>query len=461
MRAGVFSNLNTIYSFGIRSVVVVKGNSYRNSTDVLRSFSRTQEGLSSAVSSSPVACSRSLSYNSVISRRSKHISLASITTRLGRNLMATSGSHAVTGDIFVDKFFSAIGNVFHYGKPSSVFLADKRLGHCQRVSLSLSSGEPSGVSLGCGHLTHGKVWRSDSRRIVGSSSMNASRFAAVHGAAHDVSFDLSSVDEQLGGQRDSSEQAITGKGTLSLRSGSYYLPHPDKEKTGGEDAHFICEEKRIIGVADGVGGWADVGVDAGEYARGLMSNSVAAIKEELLGSIDPAKVLEKAHSQTNVRGSSTACIIALSEEGIHAINLGDSGFLIIRDGSTVFRSPVQQYGFNFPYQLESGTAADVPSSGQVFRVPVAAGDVVVAGTDGLFDNLYNNEISSIVVHGVRTHLEPQVTAQKIAVLARERAMDKDRQTPFSVAAQHAGFRYHGGKLDDITVVVSYITASDH
>ncbi|KAL9271504.1 putative protein phosphatase 2C 55, partial [Drosera capensis] len=356
MRAGVFSNLNTTYSFGIRSVVVVKGNCSRNSTDVLKSFSRTQEGLSmfSAVSSSPVACSRSLSYNCGISRRSKHSSLASIHTQLGGNLMATSGSHAITGDIFVDKFFSAIGNVFHHGKPSSVLLADKGLGHCQRVSLSLSSGEPSGVFLGCGHLTHGKVWRSGSRRIVGSCSMRVSRFAAVHGAAHDVSFDLSSVDEQLG-----------GKGTLSLRSGSCYLPHPDKEKTGGEDAHFICEEKRIIGVADGVGGWADVGVDAGEYARGLMSNSVAAMKEELLGSIDPAKVLEKAHSQTKVRGSSTACIIALSEEGIHAINLGDSGFLIIRDGSTVFRSPAQQYGFNFPYQLESGTAADVPSSGQV------------------------------------------------------------------------------------------------
>lgn len=97
---------------------------------------------------------------------------------------------------------------------------------------------------------------------------------------------------------------------------------------------------------------------------------------------------------------------------------------------------------------------------QVFTVAVAPGDVIVAGTDGLFDNLYHNEITAVVVHGVRAGLSPQATAQKIAALARQRALDKDRQTPFSTAAQDAGFRYYGGKLDDTTVVVSYITGSE-
>lgn len=94
----------------------------------------------------------------------------------------------------------------------------------------------------------------------------------------------------------------------------------------------------------------------------------------------------------------------------------------------------------------------------MFTVPVESGDVIVTGTDGLFDNLYNNEITAVVVHGIRAGLEPQVMAQKIAALARQRAQDKNRQTPFSTAAQHAGYRYYGGKLDDITVLVSFITA---
>ncbi|GFY93969.1 protein phosphatase 2C family protein [Actinidia rufa] len=97
--------------------------------------------------------------------------------------------------------------------------------------------------------------------------------------------------------------------------------------------------------------------------------------------------------------------------------------------------------------------------GQVFTIPVVPGDVIVAGTDGLFDNLFDNEITEVVIHEMKTGLSPQVVAQKIAALARYRALDRMRQTPFSAAAQDAGFRYYGGKLDDATVVVSYITSS--
>jgi protein phosphatase PTC7 len=101
---------------------------------------------------------------------------------------------------------------------------------------------------------------------------------------------------------------------LKLLSGSCYLPHPDKEETGGEDAHFICKDEQVIGIADGVGGWADVGVNAGEFSRELMSHSVSAIQEEPNGSFDPARVLEKAHAKTKAQGSSTACIITLNSE---------------------------------------------------------------------------------------------------------------------------------------------------
>ncbi|XP_057740686.1 probable protein phosphatase 2C 55 [Arachis stenosperma] len=95
-----------------------------------------------------------------------------------------------------------------------------------------------------------------------------------------------------------------------------------------------CQE-HAIGVADGVGGWGDSGVHAGFYSRELMSHSVDAIQKEPKGSIDPARVLEKAHSITKAMGSSTACIIALTDQGLNAINLGDSGFMVIRDGCTL------------------------------------------------------------------------------------------------------------------------------
>ncbi|XP_020581514.1 probable protein phosphatase 2C 55 [Phalaenopsis equestris] len=279
------------------------------------------------------------------------------------------------------------------------------------------------------------------------------------GAARNFSFDGVSQDEQLESRVVMQNRKSLSDRSLKLFSGSCYLPHPDKEETGGEDAHFLCDDEQVIGVADGVGGWADLGVDAGKYAKELMANAASAIQDEPKGLINPLRVLEKAYSCTKSKGSSTACIIALTNQGIHAVNLGDSGFIVVREGCTIFRSPIQQHDFNFTYQLESDNGSDLPSSAQVFTFPVEAGDVIVAGTDGLFDNLYNTDINAIVVHAMRARLGPQVTAQKIAALARQRAQDKNRQTPFSTAAQDAGYRYYGGKPDDITVIVSYITSN--
>ncbi|KAL7223965.1 hypothetical protein ACSBR1_025428 [Camellia fascicularis] len=351
--------------------------------------------------------------------------------------MATSGSKAATGDLVVDSLISSCGNVLNFVQPTGVFFSDRRLHNCQKAGIGFKSQETINRSL---HTSSSQCYSDD--------------------AVPNVSFDGLACDEQLANSAAPAERNILGDRTLKLQSGSCYLPHPDKEKTGGEDAHFICEDEQAIGIADGVGGWADVGINAGHYARELMSNSVAAIQDEPKGSIDPAGVLEKAHSITKAKGSSTACIIALTNQwSLQAINLGDSGFTVVREGCTIFHSPVQQHGFNFTYQLESGNEGDLPSSGQVFTIPVVPGDVIVAGTDGLFDNLYDNEITAVIVHGTREGLGPQVTAQKIAALARQRALDRNRQTPFSTAAQDAGFRYYGGKLDDTTVVVSYVTSS--
>lgn len=140
---------------------------------------------------------------------------------------------------------------------------------------------------------------------------------------------------------------LSGERTLKLLSGSCYLPHPAKQETGGEDAHFICVDEHVIGVADGVGGWAEVGVDAGKFARELMSNSISAIHEQPRDSVDPVKVLEKAHSGTTAKGSSTACIISLSEKVTTTVSPRTSevsisfAFLILRGFRVNCKIPYQ------------------------------------------------------------------------------------------------------------------------
>ncbi|KAK4753471.1 hypothetical protein SAY87_022269 [Trapa incisa] len=380
------------------------------------------------------------------------------------NLMASCDSKAIPYDFPLERLLTRckiVPTTTNFN--GAVFCGNRNFTSCKIPTMSLKNKEqPSKYQL-YGYYIFNSVkgrWNLSSNIQSGIQDLYISscRYLSA-GIVHDVSFYSPSCDEQHASSVASSEERNLLAKNLQLVSGSCYLPHPDKEETGGEDAHFICGDEQAIGVADGVGGWADYGIDAGQYSRELMSNSVSAIQEEPRGSVDPFRVLEKAYLSTKAKGSSTACIVALTEEGLHAVNVGDSGFIVVRDGCTVFRSPVQQHDFNLTYQLESGNGADLPSSGQVFTIAVAPGDVIIAGTDGLFDNLYNNEITAVVVHATRAGLGPQVTAQKIAALARQRAQDKHRQTPFSTAAQDAGFRYYGGKLDDITVVVSYITKS--
>ncbi|KAG5069804.1 hypothetical protein JHK85_002181 [Glycine max] len=349
-----------------------------------------------------------------------------------KSMVTASHSNAMLGDVYAYGSISSFGSVLDFTKPAVVYFKDRAHTGCWRDSVNLRRLQPL-----YGPLSFGRI--RDSSLLHGLWLKNFSTSSSAcysDGAAHAVSFDGSPPDEQLANSFFSPDPIIVGGKPLKMLSGSCYLPHPDKEDTGGEDAHFICTDEQAIGVADGVGGWADVGVNAGLFAPELISNSVRAIQKEPKGSFNPTRVLEKAHANT---------------KGLHAINLSDSGFIVVRDGLTIFEFPVQQHDFNFPYQLESGNGADLPSSGEVFTIPVASGDAVIAGTDGLFDNLYNSEITGVVVHAIR--------AQKIAALARQRALSKSSRTPFSTAAQKAGFCYYGGKLDDITVVVSYISGS--
>jgi serine/threonine protein phosphatase PrpC len=61
--------------------------------------------------------------------------------------------------------------------------------------------------------------------------------------------------------------------SLALKAGACCLPHPEKLDTGGEDAYFVSSDNTVLGVADGVGGWRESGIDPGDYSRTLMRNA--------------------------------------------------------------------------------------------------------------------------------------------------------------------------------------------
>lgn len=246
--------------------------------------------------------------------------------------------------------------------------------------------------------------------------------------------------------------------TLSLSSGAAILPHPSKALTGGEDAYFVAC-KNWFGVADGVGQWSLEGINAGLYARELMENCERIVSEcEGSSGTKPDQVLVKSAAEARSPGSSTALVACFDGQVLHAANIGDSGFIVIRNGTVYKRSTSMVYGFNFPLQIERG---DDPSKLiESYAIDLDEGDVIITATDGLFDNLYEQEVAAIVDKSLEGKFKPVEIAEFLSSRAQEVGKSASARSPFSDAAQIAGYpTFIGGKLDDVTVVVSIVERS--
>ncbi|KAI9327062.1 phosphatase 2C-like domain-containing protein [Zopfochytrium polystomum] len=243
-----------------------------------------------------------------------------------------------------------------------------------------------------------------------------------------------------------------------------------------------------MGVADGVGGWAEIkGANPALYSRKIMHY----VSEQLEAfdditncdydindyyTIDPKKVLTKAFDLTKMDaireglvGSTTAMVCILRDDELRVCTIGDCGLLVIRDGEAIFRSEEQQHSFNFPYQLGTGSR-DTPGDALAYLIKVREGDLVVLGTDGIFDNVFDDEILEIVKKTAasaapallhRPRIDPQRTADALLAKAREVAEDsKFGNSPFQARAIQEGLYYQGGKLDDATVLTGLIRLSE-
>jgi hypothetical protein len=65
---------------------------------------------------------------------------------------------------------------------------------------------------------------------------------------------------------------------------------------------------------------------------------------------------------------------------------------------------IQEHSFNTPYQLAHlghMPNADTAGMGLGYSLGLAPGDVVVAGSDGLFDNMWDDQLEELVAKGLR------------------------------------------------------------
>ncbi|GAV58674.1 hypothetical protein CFOL_v3_02207 [Cephalotus follicularis] len=249
--------------------------------------------------------------------------------------------------------------------------------------------------------------------------------------------------------------------------GTHLIPHPNKVDKGGEDAFFVRSYNGgVIAVADGVSGWAEQNVDPSLFPKELMTNASDLVEDEEVN-YDPQILIRKAHAATSSVGSATVIVAMLERDGILKVaNVGDCGLRVIREGQIIYSTFPQQHYFDCPYQLSSKVVSQTYLDAAVSNVELVEGDIVVMGSEGLFDNVFNHEIVSTVVR----FSDVAEAAKALANLAHSHSTDSNFSSPFSLEARARGFdvplwkkffgmKLTGGKLDDITVIVGHVVRS--
>lgn len=292
----------------------------------------------------------------------------------------------------------------------------------------------------------------------------------------------------------------------------------------GQDAFFVSSVSKpgsnslAFGVADGVGGWVDSGVDPADFSHAFCDYMAWAAskwpEQDKKGgkTVPDARQLmqigyDSVKEDKNIpAGGSTACVGVLKEEGeMEVANLGDSGFIILRLGAVHEYSDAQTHAFNTPFQLSvippaqrARTAAfggtqlqDYPKDAAVTRHEVRHGDVIIFATDGVWDNLSASDVLRIVSRLMVGCKAWQVTEEGIKVTeslndytipntpdgaedrpslqsflavgvagqAKAASVNTKLDGPFAKEVQryYPEENWRGGKVDDICVVVAVVS----
>lgn len=195
-------------------------------------------------------------------------------------------------------------------------------------------------------------------------------------------------------------------------------------------------------------------------------------------------------------------------------SLGDSGFLIMAPGKITARSQVQTHAFNTPYQLAKVPQrmqaqyaifgggvqhhSETPAQADITNHDLKHGDIVLFGTDGVWDNLSAQDTLAIVTKvmeeqqlwykshnfaDAETMLNtsgisaissdptdeqaekyvPGLIARAVMREAKLAGLDRKRDGPFAkeVKQRFPHEFWQGGKPDDIAVVVAIAVDSTH
>jgi len=229
----------------------------------------------------------------------------------------------------------------------------------------------------------------------------------------------------------------------------------------------------VFSVADGVGGWNRQGIDPSVFSFNLEKN----ILDQLKAGMDATSLLRltnrsynKIKSEDVIHGSATLTSLSIDKINhvLYTSNLGDSGFLVIRSGAIYDLSSPQQHFFNAPFQLANAplknknAMRDQPDHADFKNMVIKSGDIILAFSDGVSDNLFEYELRELILEKLpdlpndNLEIKLQILSCEILTLARKKSQDHRFYSPFARSAKQNGYRYSGGKKDDSTLIISLV-----
>ncbi|CAF1614843.1 unnamed protein product [Rotaria magnacalcarata] len=223
----------------------------------------------------------------------------------------------------------------------------------------------------------------------------------------------------------------------------------------GDDAGFAMRrnQQNFLGISDGAGGNVMYGFDPRLFSESLMRHCSDLAHTGKYSTEEPKRLLCHAFDRVQIEncfGSATACVVGIDcDTGqLHSVNIGDSGYVIVRNGCIIYRSRSQKMNGDCPRQLDvyPWTAAlrkkglnytqisSVDAICQTFQLELD--DIVILSTDGLFDNVPDRLLEKIVSkhhslkdaanelvnHAVRFYVKPD----DILVIMARLTTDKHR-----------------------------------
>lgn len=190
-----------------------------------------------------------------------------------------------------------------------------------------------------------------------------------------------------------------------------------------------------------------------------------------------AKHRNEEGAEIEYQGSTTLCVAAIQADPngpgtkLHIVNIGDSGMLLIRDGTIFFETEEQQHWFDCPFQIGHNSPDTPAASSLLTTLDLLPGDMLVSSTDGLSDNVYPSQILEVIEsetkagekagQGKYDDDDLSRMTKRLCGLAREKMADEWGESPFGDKAICEGIGFMGGKKDDVSILVSRVVPEEH